>query len=84
MINVSLLNKLAVVTGETRGIGQAIVHCLEKAGAKVIVTGTKPSKVKDDQHFYYAVDFTNETDRHEFADFLSSKQPDVLINERHI
>jgi 3-oxoacyl-[acyl-carrier protein] reductase len=36
-----LQNKVAIVTGSTRGIGKAIALELAKAGADVVVTGTK-------------------------------------------
>ncbi|MBT4731303.1 SDR family NAD(P)-dependent oxidoreductase, partial [Candidatus Woesearchaeota archaeon] len=35
-------NKVALVTGGTRGIGAAIAKALYDLGADVIITGTKP------------------------------------------
>ena len=32
-----LTNKIALVTGASRGLGQGIAHCLAKAGAHVVV-----------------------------------------------
>ena len=32
------MNKVAIVTGGTRGIGLAIAHALGEAGAKLVVT----------------------------------------------
>jgi len=36
-----LTNKVAIVTGGSRGIGQAIAKCFAANGAKVIVTSRK-------------------------------------------
>ena len=35
----NLTNKVAVVTGSTRGIGKAIAQKLHSLGAKVVITG---------------------------------------------
>ena len=45
MINLS--EKLALVTGSTRGIGRAVALYLARAGAKVIVTGRKEEKARE-------------------------------------
>lgn len=84
MSNYSLSNKLAVVTGATRGIGYAIAERLKQAGADVIVTGTKPDISLDSGFSYKAVDFTNRTALQEFAEFLAITKPDILINNAGI
>jgi NAD(P)-dependent dehydrogenase (short-subunit alcohol dehydrogenase family) len=35
----SLKGRCAVVTGGSRGLGEAIVHCLSQGGASVVLTG---------------------------------------------
>ena len=74
-------NKIAVVTGATRGIGQAIAKQLKDAGARVIVTGTS---AKNHDADYYSVDFTSEEKTQQFMAFLSKTKPDILINNAGI
>ena len=40
-MDLQLGNKLALVTGSTKGIGEAIVHRLAEHGAKVVVSSRK-------------------------------------------
>jgi 3-oxoacyl-[acyl-carrier protein] reductase len=58
-MNVDLSNRIALVTGSTRGIGEAIADALEKAGARVWRHGTGPNR---DQQHYVQGDFTREGD----------------------
>ena len=46
MIKVDLTDKIAVVTGATRGIGFGIAKALAKSGAKVACIGTNEEKLK--------------------------------------
>lgn len=41
----SLVNKVAIVTGGTRGIGKAIVYALYSAGSRVFICGNKHSPI---------------------------------------
>lgn len=41
---ISLLNKIVIITGGSRGIGAAAAHLFAKSGAKVIITYTKNEK----------------------------------------
>jgi len=41
-----LENRVAVVTGSTRGIGLAIAHTFADHGASVVITGTNLEKAK--------------------------------------
>ena len=46
MTTLNLRGKSAVVTGSTRGIGRAIAEELAKAGAKIVITGTRAPDVE--------------------------------------
>lgn len=46
MMNQNLKDKVAVVTGSSRGIGKAIALELANSGAKIVVTGTNEEKLK--------------------------------------
>jgi NAD(P)-dependent dehydrogenase (short-subunit alcohol dehydrogenase family) len=46
MKTLNLRGKTAVVTGSTRGIGRAIAEELAKAGAKIVITGTRAPEVE--------------------------------------
>lgn len=47
MISLSLENKVAVVTGGSRGIGRAVIDCFAKLGANVVVNYVKDKKAAD-------------------------------------
>jgi len=50
--------KRVLVTGGTKGIGQAITARLREAGAKVLATARKPSNDRADQNLFVATDIT--------------------------
>ena len=46
-MELGLKDKVAIVTGSTRGIGLATARAFAQEGMKVIVNGTKPDKVAE-------------------------------------
>ncbi len=73
------------MTGATRGIGQAIADQLRSSGAKVICSGTNPSKSSHDGKQYWPLDLTDEKSLQDFIGRLK-KLPslDILINNAGI
>ncbi|HBT94304.1 MAG TPA: 2-deoxy-D-gluconate 3-dehydrogenase [Chitinophagaceae bacterium] len=92
MSNFRLDNKLALVTGCSRGIGMAIAIDLANAGADIIgISNSMPKQGSEvqkaveatGQKFYpYAVDFSNRTALHAFIEKVKLDHPriDILIN----
>ena len=70
-----LTNKVAIVTGGTRGIGLSIAHALGEAGAKIIVTSRtdKYSGLKSLKDADYDVSFLQ-------GDITDPNEPQKIIN----
>ncbi len=70
-----LTNKVAIVTGGTRGIGLSIAHALGEAGAKIIVTSRtdKYSGLKSLKDANYDVSFLQ-------GDITDPNEPQKIIN----
>jgi NAD(P)-dependent dehydrogenase (short-subunit alcohol dehydrogenase family) len=74
----------AVVTGGTRGIGQAIAKRLINDGLEVIVTGTRVDADHPNGSDYYQVDFLNESSTKAFIEYIKHQPIDILINNAGI
>ena len=88
-----LTNKVAIVTGGTRGIGLSIAHALGEAGAKIIVTSRtdKYSGLKSLKDANYDVSFlqgdiTNPNEPQKIINFVLEKYNsiDILVNNAGI
>lgn len=92
MISFSVHNKIALVTGCSRGIGLAIAEALAQAGADIIgVSNSMPAsgsevekavKAAGRQFYPYAVDFSNREALYTFLEKVKADHPriDILIN----
>jgi NAD(P)-dependent dehydrogenase (short-subunit alcohol dehydrogenase family) len=87
-------NKIVLVTGATKGIGKQIADDLYKAGAHLLLTGTKPeeinrlnnhAKTNDERRRYFCVDFSNEQSVAAFLqDLEAMPRIDALVNNAGI
>jgi 2-deoxy-D-gluconate 3-dehydrogenase len=92
MINFRVDNKIALVTGCSRGIGKSVAIALAESGADIIGVsnslpkeGSEVSKavIASGRKFYpYAADFSNRDAVYEFLNKIKSEHPviDILIN----
>ena len=82
----SLENKVAIVTGGTRGIGRAITETFLEAGAKVLVCArTRPEadiSVSDRKAHFVSCDVRNSEDIKEVVELCQSEygKLDILVN----
>lgn len=60
-MNCSLENKIAIVTGSSRGIGKAIADCFLKSGAKVILNGRTAENLEKTANEFAAAGFSDST-----------------------
>ena len=77
------MNKVALVTGCSAGIGSEIVQGLSGIGYKVIATYNNTIPIyRDEKVFYRQLDVTDKSSCEQFLDDLKSLQltPDVLVN----
>ncbi|WP_345987654.1 SDR family oxidoreductase [Chryseobacterium sp. Chry.R1] len=80
--NNELQGKIALVTGGTKGAGQAIAERLLQAGAKVIITArNKPEKENENLHFISADLSTAQGTQNVISEVLSTYgRLDILVN----
>lgn len=82
---INLKNRTCLVTGGTRGIGQAIVESFLAAGAIVIFTGKSSTReVYHPNAIYESVDFTIDESVALFIKNLDKYKIDVLVNNAGI
>lgn len=77
-MNISLINKTALVCGSTAGIGRETAQQFAAAGARVILLARNEDKLKE----VLATLDTSHNQRHEFlvADFSNPEQLDVVVS----
>ena len=91
MLNFRVDNKLALVTGSSRGIGQAIALALASSGADIIGVSSKPEPggateegvIKAGRKYYsYQCDLTDRKSLYAFIEKVKADHPtiDILIN----
>ena len=82
-------NKVAVITGGTRGIGFSIAHALGEAGAKLIVSsrtdkhgGLESLQKAGYDATYFQADLTDPSKPQELVNFVLEKKGslDILVN----
>jgi len=91
-VEINLENKVALVTGGTRGIGKSIAEQLLKAGAKVLVTGTNDSQIQklnnenqNNSLKYLCLNLNNSQNVENFISKVIEKEEiDILINNAGI
>ena len=81
-------NKIAIVTGGTKGIGKSISEGLLNLNCTVHITGRGERPIWCDQYkrcHFYRVDFTKETELNTFISAIEAlNQVDILINNAGI
>ncbi|MFI4962996.1 MAG: SDR family NAD(P)-dependent oxidoreductase, partial [Legionellales bacterium] len=91
----ALEGKIALVTGASRGIGQAVAHKLAQQGAFVYGTATTEQGAAAINAFFeknqltgegVVLDVTNSEQIHELMEVLSNKEhsPSILVNNAGI
>lgn len=86
-------DKIVIITGATKGIGQSIAHHFKNLGAELILTGTKKEEIDrlnessdpSGKVKYYYLDFLNDVSVVEFVKcFQQRTKIDILVNNAGI
>ena len=75
---------LALVTGGTRGIGEAICKEFLKKDIEVIITGTSKNSNHPKGSTYKEVNFLSDTSLDDFISYVAKQKVDILINNAGI
>ncbi len=91
-MEISLVNKVALVSGSTQGIGKAAAEALAKSGATVVLLARNEDKLKNvcaqldnskgQKHEYLVADFSQPNQLHKVIQswISSGKHADILVN----
>lgn len=80
-----LKNKTVVITGATKGIGEAIFNAYKNENVEIIVTGRNLKRKKIDKIQYFPLDLKDKKSIIVFVNYLKTKNRiDILINNAGI
>jgi len=79
----SLQGKTALITGGTHGLGMAMAEGLARAGARLIITGTTPSKMQDALEHYHSLGFLAAGYLFDVTDEAAATESMAKIEEEH-
>mgnify|MGYP001334126507 CR=1 FL=1 len=84
-------NKIVLITGATRGIGEKCAQLFENEGAQLILTGTNPDDIKrlnkkfsNSNREYFCLNLNLDSSINEFISRIDKYSIDVLINNAGI
>ena len=83
-MNSALAGRVALVTGGTRGIGEAIARRLQRDGAHVVVTGAAPTGEGPPGCEFRRADFSDEHATETFVSDIAELGVDILVNNAGI
>ena len=77
----NLANKTFLITGASRGIGNALAKALDKEGANLILVARKTENIDlDSKHLRVNADLTHDTDLERLSKTLAQTPIDALLN----